>query len=168
MNSQHTYPRRGPIRALVAAVLLAGVFTMHGLTGNHDVTMAMIHQTPAATAAHDPHPTAAHATTPARAHSMSAAESQTATPPVDSRPLQQQQAAATIAPSRDGHLHAMGDVCLAMLAALLLALIVALARRSLTAAHPVQRADTTASSTAIGLSPPSRRPTLSKHCILRT
>ena len=167
MNSQRTYPRRGPIRALVAAVLLAGVFSMHGLTGNHDVAMAMTHQTPAATAAHDPGPTVAHATTPARDHSMGALESQTAPHPVGSRPLQHQPA-ATIAPSRDGHLHAMGDVCLAMLAALLLALIVALARRSLTAAHPVQRAATTVPSTTTGPSPPWRRPTLSKLCVLRT
>ena len=166
MNSQHTYTRRGPIRALVAAVLLAGVFTMHGLTGNHDVAMAMTHQTPAATASHVPRPTAAHATTPARAHSMSAVESQTATHSVNSRPPRQ--SAATIARSSDGHLHAMGDVCLAMLAALLLAVIVALARRSLTAAHPVQRAGTTVPSTATGPSPPWRRPTLSKLCILRT
>jgi hypothetical protein len=74
----------------------------------------------------------------------------------------------TIEPGRDGHLHAMGEVCLAMLAALLLALIVALARRSLAAAHPVQLDGTTVPVTADGPSPPWRRPTLSKLCVLRT
>ncbi|MGC4942258.1 hypothetical protein [Kribbella sp. DT2] len=67
-----------------------------------------------------------------------------------------------------GHLHSMGDVCLAMLLALLLALIAALARRSLTAAHPVVPADTTVPVAAALPSPPWRRPTLSKLCILRT
>jgi hypothetical protein len=62
----------------------------------------------------------------------------------------------------------MGDACLAMLAALLLALIVALARRSRTAAHPVQLTGMVVIVPVDGPSPPWRRPTLSKLCVLRT
>jgi hypothetical protein len=62
----------------------------------------------------------------------------------------------------------MGDACLAMLAALLLALIVALARRSRTPAHPVRLTGTVVILPVDGPSPPWRRPTLAKLCVLRT
>jgi hypothetical protein len=139
MNSRHTRTRRGSIRALVAAVLLAGVFTMHGLTGNHDAAMAM--GSSAVVSAHDLAPSASE---------------------ISSREP------ATAEPSSQGHVHAMGDACLAMLAALLLALIVALARRSRTAAHPVQLTGMVVIVPVDGPSPPWRRPTLAKLCVLRT
>ncbi|TDD19145.1 hypothetical protein E1218_24625 [Kribbella turkmenica] len=173
MNSQHLRVRAGSARALIAVLLLAGVLTMHGLTGNHDAAMAIAHQSPA-TVAHDPagaavaHPPGRlEQAAPDAEHSMSAAGSRPASPPVHSSPLPPR-SALTVEPGRDGHLHAMGDVCLAMLAAILLALIVALARRSRTAAHPLQLARTAALVIADGPSPPWRRPTLSKLCVLRT
>jgi hypothetical protein len=126
-------------------VLLAGVFTMHALTGNHDVAMAGHHVQ--ATAVHVPEPVTAHLST----HDVDAAAP-----------------ALTIEPGHGGHLHSMGDVCLAMLAALLLALIVALARRSHKAAYPVQLTGTDAIVSADVPSPPWRRPSLSKLCVLRT
>ncbi|MFC9688873.1 DUF6153 family protein [Kribbella sp. NPDC056951] len=137
MNSQHTRVRRGSARALVALVLLAGVFVMHGLTGNHDVTTAMTHQ-PSVTAMTD-HPA------PVSDHDVRVASA-----------------------DEHGHEHSMADMCLAMLAALLLALIVALARRSLTAAHPVQLIGATIPVASDWPSPLWCRPTLSKLCILRT
>ncbi|MGC4939972.1 hypothetical protein [Kribbella sp. DT2] len=51
MNSQHTRTRRGSARALVAVVLMADVFTMHGPTGNHDTAPAVTRQMPSTSAA---------------------------------------------------------------------------------------------------------------------
>jgi hypothetical protein len=62
----------------------------------------------------------------------------------------------------------MGDVCLAMLAALLLALIGALARRSLTLAHPVQLTGATVPVPFDGATALWSGPNLSKLCVLRT
>ncbi|TCN35610.1 hypothetical protein EV644_115174 [Kribbella orskensis] len=174
MKIQHTRVRRGSARALIAVLLLAGVFTMHGLTGNHDAAMAAAHQMPATTAADYLAPGAA--VRPAPGHQKQAApvtahpstdEIGPAAPPSHLSPPPPRPA-LTVEPGRDGHLHTMGDVCLAMLAGLLLALIVALARRSLTVAHPIQLAGTAVLVAADGPSPPWRRPTLSKLCVLRT
>jgi hypothetical protein len=62
----------------------------------------------------------------------------------------------------------MEDVCLAMLVALLLALVVAVALRSSVTAHPAVLAAAPVRVVANGPSPPWRRPTLSKLCVLRT
>ncbi|GAA1716537.1 hypothetical protein GCM10009745_76310 [Kribbella yunnanensis] len=140
MNSQHIRVRRASARALVALVLLAGVFVMHGLTGNHDVTMAITHQMSVTVATDHPSPAAATSDHDVRVASA----------------------------DEHGHEHSMTDMCLAMLAALLLALIVALARRSLTAAHPVQLIGATIPVAPDWPSPLWCRPTLSKLCILRT
>lgn len=145
MASQQTRTRRGLIRALVVVALLAGVFTMHSLTGNHDAAMAMTSQTPSMAAVHS-------------TGMMQAGVADMAIPAPS---------AVIVEPSDQGHLHSMGDVCLAMLAALLLMLIVALARRSLAVAHPVVLAPAWVAVTADDSSPPWRRPTLSKLCILR-
>ncbi|MEV6413588.1 hypothetical protein [Kribbella sp. NPDC051718] len=174
MNSQHTRTRRGSARALVAVLLLAGVFAMHGLTGNHDAAMVMTHM-PAAALGHEPAPAAAHAPAPIlgepappdAAHSMSTTKSPAVAPPIPPTPAPPHKA-LTVEPGKDGHVHAMGDACLAMLAALLLALIVSLAQRSLTVAHPIQLAGATLPVAADGPSPPWRQPTLSKLCVLRT
>lgn len=68
----------------------------------------------------------------------------------------------------DGHLHSLGEVCLAMLAALLLGIVVALALRSRALAHPVVPARTANRVAVEEPLPPWRRPTLSKLCVLRT
>lgn len=196
--------RKGPVRALVAVCLLAGVFAMHGLTGNHEVAMALTQHVPTAATTHHStttgvaadhsattadHTTAAatghnttvgaagHNTVGAVGHNTVGASGHTAAaadlggigvaPAVQSGVLQA--APELIAqPGHDGHLHSMGDVCLAMLAALLLALVVALALRSLTVAHPAVLAAAAIRVATDGPSPPWRRPTLSKLCVLRT
>jgi hypothetical protein len=66
-----------------------------------------------------------------------------------------------------GHLHSIDDACLAMLAALLLALIAALTRRSVAAAHPVQLAGAVPLVTNGDPSASWRRPTLSMLRVLR-
>ena len=135
--------RSGLVKALIAACLLAGVFTMHGLTSNHDAAMPLIHQPIA-----QPAPMAHHAAVPAPSVGLPVVE---------------------IGPYEDhGHIHSMEDVCLAMLVALLLALVVALALRSLLTAHPVVLAAVPIRVVADGPSPPWRRPILSKLCVLRT
>lgn len=153
MDSWRIRIRQGPVRALIAVCLLAGVFAMHGLTGSHDAAMALTNQPAASTATHSVTTTAA-----PMDHSAVAGHSAglQAGPEV------------TAQSGHDGHLHAMGDVCLAMLAALLLALVVALALRSLTVAHPVVLAAAAIRVATDGPSPPWRRPTLSKLCVLRT
>jgi hypothetical protein len=167
MNSRHTSIRPGSVRALVALVLLAGVFTMHGLTGNHDSAMAMTSHLPSTAVVHETAPAAGHPDTAAAAHSMGMKHRPAGAPTVASSAVPAG-SGVFVEPSSEGHLHSMGDVCLAMLAALLLALVVALARRSLTAAHPVVLAPTTVPVATDGPSPPWRRPTLPKLCVLRT
>lgn len=174
MMIQHMRVRPGSARTLIAVLLLAGVFTMHGLTGNHDAAMAITHQMPAVPAADQPAlpaaaPSAAGHRKPATstmAH-LSTIEIDSAAPSVHSSPVPPRPV-VTVDPGHDGHLHAMGDVCLAMLAALLLALIVALARRSHAVAHPIPLAGPAVLVAADGPSPPWRQPTLSKLCVLRT
>lgn len=187
--------RKGPVRALVAVCLLAGVFAMHGLTGNHEVAMALTQQMPTAATSHHSTTTgvaaghsattaadhttavatghtttvavAGHSTVGAAGHTAAAAADHGVAPAVQSGALQA--GPELIAqPGHDGHLHSMGDVCLAMLAALLLALVVALALRSLTVAHPAVQAAAAIRVATDGPSPPWRRPTLSKLCVLRT
>ena len=174
METWRSRIRQGPVRALIAVCLLAGVFTMHGLTGNHDAAMVRAHQLPATAAADHPAPGAAvrpapghlKQAAPAAAH-PSFAETGRAAAPSYVTPLQPRQA-LTFEPDRDRHLHAMGDVCLAMLAGLLLALIIALARRSRTVAHPIEVAGSAVLVAVDRPTPPWRRPTLSKLCLLRT
>jgi hypothetical protein len=173
MTIQHAHTRRGLLRSLTVVCLLAGVLAMHGLTGSHDAAMAMTHQMPAASAAHAPAAALApmvgqqEPAAPAAAHSMSASRSQADAPSANFSPAPPDRR-VSVEPDGAGHLHAMGDVCLAMLAALLLALIVALARRSFAAAHPVPVAGTAVVVASNGLPPPWCQPTLSKLCILRT
>ncbi|WP_026162757.1 DUF6153 family protein [Kribbella catacumbae] len=163
MDSWRIRIRQGPVRALIAVCLLAGVFAMHGLTGSHDAAMALIHQPP--TAAIRSAPTVPVAPAGHGAHAI-------AVPATDLgvSPAVHVQAGSEVIvrAGHDGHLHAMGDVCLAMLAALMLALVVALALRSLTVAHPVVLAAAAIRVATDGPSPPWRRRTLSKLCVLRT
>jgi hypothetical protein len=164
MTSERAGERRGALRVLVAVLLLAGVFTMHGLTGSHDAAMAM--DAPRASG-HQVHPA------PAASHLTAAADhvgsgAGAGTSSVHSSPPSPVSPVPVVDEGHDGHLHDLGEVCLAMLAALLLALIVALTRRSLAAAHPVELAALAVLVPVDGPSPPWRRPTLSKLCVLRT
>ncbi|MFI7065165.1 DUF6153 family protein [Kribbella sp. NPDC050124] len=141
MNAQDTSARPGPIRALIAVFLLAGVFTMHGLTGNHDASVAMPQASRPAVV-----------TTDHSSHSVPEAVSRED---------------VTVRPAQDGHGHA-ADVCLAMLTALALAIVGALALRCLRAMRPVLRLATQLTPVVMGPSPPWLQPTLSKLCVLRT
>jgi hypothetical protein len=156
--------RPGLIRALIAACLLAGVFAMHGLTGNHDAA-ALTHAAHAAVAA----PQSMHqASSGHAAHHMTDGPSATA---VSLSPASYDAvtlSGITVRPAQDGHGHAMGDVCLAMLTVLALAIVAALAARSLRAGRPVVRLRAGRTPIAAGPSPPWLQRTLSKLCVLRT
>lgn len=149
----------GLVKALIAACLLAGVFTMHGLTGNHDAAMALVHQP--STLAGVPHSD--------ESTQLGVPHSHESAPHTGVPALPAGQPVVEIGPFEDhGHIHSMEDVCLAMLAALLLALVVAVALRSSVTAHPAVLAAAPVRVDADGPSPPWRRPTLSKLCVLRT
>lgn len=144
MTSQGATARSGLMKAVLVVWLLAGVFAMHGLTGNHEVAMAKTHDAqPAMPMAHESHSAAI--TTP------------------DAIPTD-----VTVEGASDGHGHAMGDVCLAMLTVLALAILGALAWRSLRAAHPVVWLRREPQFVAAGPAPPWAQPTLSRLCVLRT
>ncbi|MEU4393384.1 hypothetical protein [Kribbella sp. NPDC023855] len=171
----------GLLKALIAACLLAGVFTMHGLTGNHDAAMALVHQLPTqvgvqhsdgSTQVGVPH--SDESTLVGASHSHGSTQvglphSDESAPHTGVPVLAVGQAVVEIGPFEDhGHIHSMEDVCLAMLVALLLALVVAVALRSSVTAHPAVLAAAPVRVVADGPSPPWRRPTLSKLCVLRT
>jgi hypothetical protein len=168
MKTHDISARRGPIRALIAVCLLAGVFAMHGLTGNHDAIAALTPTPQPVTAG----PASMHQTAQQPsvhvAHRMpdipSAAAGQLRSAPVDAVPVRD----LTMRPAQDGHGHAMGEVCLAMLTALALAIAGALASRRLRSTRPVVRLGSRLSLIATGPSPPWLQPTLSKLCVLRT
>lgn len=129
MTNRRRTVRRGPARLLVAVLLLAGVFAMHALTGNHNPAVAE----------HEP-----------AAHALMIADS------------------PAVEPAEDGHLHTMGEVCLAVLAGLLIALVFTLVRRSFAPAHPIPPTRATNPMVVTEPSPPWRQPSLSKLCVLRT
>ncbi|WP_344838361.1 hypothetical protein [Kribbella ginsengisoli] len=174
MNCLRWCTRRGSVRALIAVLLLAGVFAMHGLTGNHDAAMAVGHQmagSPPGQSAflgtESPVPGQPQAGASAASYSADHGHAYN-TAMIGVSGHVESSLELTARPDGHGHIHAMDDVCLGMLVALLLALIVALARCSLTAAHPVQL---TASPVLVAVDDPSplwRRPVLSKLCVLRT
>lgn len=150
----------GLTRAAAAFGVLLGVFVMHGLTGDHDVTMIP----PDAGAA----PSVAPGTTDS--HSV-AARSHSAAPEVvalgsmaSAVPLRAQTAFVPV----DGHHHAMSDVCLGMLTSLLLLLALTLALRSLMVWRTVPLVARIEQPGAAGRSPPWLAPSLSKLCVLRT
>jgi hypothetical protein len=122
---------RGPVKALIAVCLLAGVFAMHGLTGSHDAGMAATHEMPAVTTAQ----------------------------PMVTVPFMDVGQQVIVEAAHHGHRHAMGDVCLAMLVAFLLAIVAALALRSLLPAYPVALGGTPLRVAVEEPLPPWRRPT---------
>ena len=160
--------RQGSLRAMIAVCVLAGVLAMHGLTGNHDAAMPLVNHDAtmplvdqdAAMALVDQAPAVA-----AADHGAEVAGQ--AVPSVDAVP-RQSLPALTAQVGHDRHVHTMGDVCLAMLATLLLALVAALALRSLIVAYPVALAGPTVRVAVDGPSRPWQQPTLSKLCVLRT
>ncbi|GAB2637227.1 hypothetical protein [Kribbella swartbergensis] len=167
MKIQDSSTRSGLIRAVVAVCLLAGVFAMHGLTGNHDAAALTHAAQPPAAALQSMHqatqPPAGHA-----AHHLSDGPSVTAGSLGSAAYEAVILSGVTVQPAQDGHGHAMGDVCLAMLTALALVIVAALASRSLRTTHPVVRRRAGRTWYAAGPSPPWAQPTLSKLCILRT
>lgn len=69
--------------------------------------------------------------------------------------------------AHDGN-HSMGDMCLAMLTALALAIVAALALRSLRITRPVAPARSGLWAITTGRAPPWLQPSLTKLCVLRT
>jgi hypothetical protein len=126
-------------RALIAVCLLAGVFAMHGLTGGHE-----------ALDAHRPAAAAAMAETE---HGHPAAVQPPHGPAVQA--------------AHDGT-HSMADVCLALLTALALAIVAALALRSLRITRPVAPPGSGPRVIRTGRAPPWLQPRLTKLCVLRT
>lgn len=150
-------------RVLAVLGVLVGVFVMHGLTGNHDVTMTGPHLSAVSSAADDP--AAGHHMTP-----LDQTSSAAATDPGHLNAAASMVAAATqikLIPA-DVHQHLMAGACLAMLTALVALLALMLAMRSLLARRPVPLAAPTARLVLTGRSPPWLVPTLSKLCVLRT
>ncbi len=165
MKIQDTSARSGLIRALIAVCLLGGVFAMHGLTGNHDAAAALTHAREPASA-----PSAA-SMHPASQPPVHAAHRRPHSPPSATAPLTPPAVplpGVTVQPAQDGHGHTMGDVCLAMLTALALAIAGALASHSLRTTRPAMRLRSRLTPMAMGPSPPWLQPTLSKLCVLRT
>ena len=171
MMIRHARARRGLVRAVIVVCLLVGVFAMHGLTGSHDAAMAFTHQMPPTAPTRPvvhqaPWQSAPHAVV----HEMAAVnESAAAAPSGQSVATRSGTATRTaVEPGPAGHLHAMGDVCLAMLTALALAMVAALGMHSLRATHPVVLPGIALPSIDPGPSLPWLQPTLSKLCVLRT
>jgi hypothetical protein len=169
MQIQDTSTRSGPVRAVIVVWLLAGVFAMHGLTGNHEAVMAQTH------AAHPVAAIAPNTRQVAQQHSLQSVHRMPAANLPAIAPLRAPMSVDAMPSSgtaaytaHHGHRHAMGDVCLAMLAALAMAILGALAVRGLRATHPVLRVCPALVAIAAGPSPPWLQPTLSKLCVLRT
>ena len=129
--------RSGVTRAVAVLGVVAGVFAMHGLTGNHDAAMAADQMNVAPRAM----------VVPADSHRMEPANT-TQTTPIDEH-------------------HSMGGACLAVLTGLALLLAFALAMRSLLAWRSVKLIATAEHPILTGRSPPWLTPSLSKLCVLR-
>ncbi|WP_328992713.1 DUF6153 family protein [Kribbella sp. NBC_01245] len=148
----------GLVKGAVTLCLLAGVFVMHGLTGNHDAAMAMGHpMTPAmAPAVGGIH---AHDVAAGRQHAHAGAAG------VGRHHAHEVPVVAKVVAGE--HRHLMGELCLAMLTGLGLAIVVALALRSLRVSRPVQLLARVSRGVAPERSPPRPPPSLSKLCVLR-
>ncbi|MFC0626342.1 DUF6153 family protein [Kribbella deserti] len=146
--------RSGLLKALITVCLLAGVFAMHGLTSNHNVAMPV----PLSAAPVSPDVTVVahdhHAAVVADGHHVAAVA------------VADGKRGVEVVPA--GHEHVMGDVCLAMLTLLALAIVALLAWRSLRVFHPAQMVPVATRRIAPGPAPPWLQPSLSKLCVLRT
>ncbi|TDO45713.1 hypothetical protein EV643_11237 [Kribbella sp. VKM Ac-2527] len=147
--------RSGVTRAVAVLGVIAGVFAMHALTGNHDAAMAAEHLNVAPRAMVLPagHQQMDHAG-PAQTRTLA---------PTNEKPAGEEHPA--FAPL-GGH-HSMGGVCLAVLTGLVLLLALALALRSLSAWRSVRLFALAEPPVLTGRSPPWLVPSLSKLCVLR-
>ncbi|HEY0692369.1 MAG TPA: DUF6153 family protein [Kribbella sp.] len=152
----------GLTRALAVLGVLAGVFAMHGLTGNHDAAMA------------DPHlGSASSAAGPAADHRMGPVDEMGSSSPVGPMGGLGEKAAVSSAathvafiPASDEHV--MAGACVAVLTGLVLLLTLLLGLRSLLAWRPVQLTAPAVHPMLTERSPPWLVPSLSKLCVLRT
>jgi hypothetical protein len=152
----------GPTRALAVLGVLAGVFAMHGLTGNHDAAMAGPHMGAASSAAG-----------PAADHRIGPADEMGSSSP--GRPMGDlgdkaavSSAATHVAFIQAGDEHLMAGACIAVLTGLVLLLTLLLGLRSLLAWRPVQLTAPAVQPMLTERSPPWLVPSLSKLCMLRT
>jgi hypothetical protein len=152
----------GLIRAVAVLGVLVGVFAMHGLTGNHDVTMVSPQMTAGSSVSED---VAADVTKMLVDRANSPA---TATVPLSEAASMAFAAALVTVISVDEHQHGMAGACLAMLTSLVLWLVLTLALRSLLAWRPVRLQTAAERPLLTGRSPPWLAPSLSKLCVLRT
>jgi hypothetical protein len=143
---------------------------MHGLTGNHDASTALAHAAhPAAAMPPNTHHAAPQPSLHVADHQMPAANPPAVAAPFAPTPADVVPSSGiTVQTAPNGHGHAMGDVCLAKLTALALAILAALAVRSLRGAHPVLSVSPALAAIAAGPAAPWLQPTLSKLCVLRT
>jgi hypothetical protein len=153
----------GLSRAVAVLGVLVGVFAMHGLTGNHEVTMASQHMSAVSSVAQDA--TSHHAVDPLDQASSSAVAAMGHLSAVASRDSAAAQSA--FVPIGE-HQHMMAGGCLAMLTALVLLLALMLALRSLIAWRAVDLVAPAELPVLPGRSPPWLVPSLSKLCVLRT
>ena len=153
----------GPTRALAILGVLAGVFAMHGLTGNHDAAMASPHMRAASSAAG-----------PAADHRMGPVDETGSSSPAGPTGVLGDEAAATSRGARHvalipaGDEHVMAGACVAVLTGLVLLLTLLLGLRSLLAWRPVQLPAPAVRPMLTERSPPWLVPSLSKLCVLRT
>jgi hypothetical protein len=149
----------GLTRPVAVLGVLVGVFAMHGLTGNHEVTMAGQHMSEVASAAQGatmaPLDQASSSAAAAMGH-LSAAASRVSA------------AAQSAFVPIDEHQHMMAGACLAMLTALVLLLALMLALRSLLAWRAVDLVAPAERPVLPGRSPPWLVTSQSKLCIFRT
>jgi len=149
----------GLTRVLAVLGVAAGVFAMHGLTGNHDAAMAAAHMNPApraiAVPATDHHTSDQVDNVPASAVAA-----------MDRLDEAGQVITGVLTPS--GHGHTMAGACVAVLTALVLLLALVLALRSLLSWRQVPLIAPTVRPVVTGRSPPWVLPSLSKLCVLRT
>jgi hypothetical protein len=188
MERRRGIPGSGPVRALIVVCLLAGMFAMHGLTGHHDAAMALTHRVTTTAAGTDTTAVTGAVAMLPRSYqavlkpALSAAEHHTAahlpvasadfTQPVSTgTPISQNaviSGGVVVEAARDGHRHSMGEVCLAILVALVVAVIAALGLRNLCLTRPVAPLMPALGPITAGRSPPWLHPRLSKLCVLRT
>jgi hypothetical protein len=153
----------GLTRPVAVLGVLVGVFAMHGLTGNHEVTMAGQHMSEVASAAQGA--TGDHTMAPLDQASSSAAAAMGHLSAAASRVSAAAQSAFV---PIDEHQHMMAGACLAMLTALVLLLALMLALRSLLAWRAVDLVAPAERPVLPGRSPPWLVTSQSKLCIFRT
>ena len=151
----------GLIRVLAVLAVLAGVFAMHGLTGNHDTTMAGAHVNAASPVAA---PSENHPVSPVSHSDPSPAEVMNV---ASGKAVVMPTATQTAFVAADGR-HAMAGACVAVLTGLILLLALLLGIRSLLAWRRVQLPAAAARPALTGLPPPWLVVSPSKLCVSRT